>query len=138
MLICNFYYFINIHIIMTANLCQFIGKCNINISISILNHFRHFSGTNICNDYFSLAKACINLFYSFTNFLTVTTNRPAIIFQFIYHISRDNPLGGMYNFYIVMFIYIVFIYERSYKYINRFRRNCRFNNNNAAFLTNFQ
>ena len=59
--------FINIHIVMPADFSQFIGKSDINCTVSIFYNFSHFRSTDIRYNDFALAKRFVYVFNFFTN-----------------------------------------------------------------------
>ena len=123
---------IHIHIIGAADLRQLIGKCNVDITEGILYYLGHLCGTNIRYHDLSLTERAVQSFYFFTDLRAVCTNRTGIMFQLIYHISRNDTLRCVYQIDVLSNGKAVGFNDRTHVFIDGSRRYRRLDDHRCA------
>ena len=128
----NLDYLIDIHIVVTADTGQLVGKGNINGTEGVLNDLGHLSGADVGNDNLSLTEGGIILLDLLTNGLVVSTNGAVVMEQLIDHVAGDDALGGMNKVDVLANLKAVGLHNRTDKLIHRAGRDGGFNNNSSA------
>ena len=86
---------IHIHIIVTADTAELVCKSNVHSTVGILYHFGHFCGTDVGNDYLTLAEGSVIFLHLLTNLFAVSTNGAVVMEQLIHHIAGDDTLRSV-------------------------------------------
>lgn len=86
---------IHIHIVMTANLRQLIGKGNVHAAECILNNLSHLCRFDVDHDNISATEGSIEFFHLLTDFQVIYTNDPVVMEQFVHHVTGDDTFVSM-------------------------------------------
>ena len=127
--------FVHIHIVMTADLRQLVGKGDVHSAESVLHNLGHFSSLNVRDYDFALAEGGIELRHFFADNLVISTDGPIVMQQFIHHVAGDNPLRSVDE----INVFSLFRNQyRSYALLNGARRYCGFDYERSTFRSNLQ
>ncbi len=123
---------IHIHIIVTAYLCQLVGKSNVDCPVRILHDFCHLCRTDIRDYDLALTEGSVIFFYLFSDLPVINADRTVVVDQLIKHISRYDPLRSVCQ------VNIFFRQKRPYIFIDRSGRNGRFDHNDSPLHCDLQ
>ena len=112
---------IHVHIVVTTDTCEFVGKCNVHGSEGVLNNLGHLCGANVSNDDFALAEASIILLYLLSYLAAVGTDGTIVVQQFIDHIAGDDTLRSMHEMDVLANLETVFLNNWTYEVIHSAR-----------------
>ena len=87
--------FVHIHIVVTADTTELIGKSNVYSTVGVFHHLGHLSSANVGNDYFALTEGGIILLNFLANLFIVSTDGAVVVQQLIDHIAGDDSFGSM-------------------------------------------
>ena len=119
---------IHVHIVVTADAAELVGKGNVHGTVGVLYHLSHFSRANVGNDDFALAERGIVLLYLLTNLLAVSTNGTVVMEQLIDHVAGNDTLRSVNQIDVLTNLKSVFLNHWAYELVNGSGTNGRFNN----------
>ena len=86
---------IDIHIVVTADAAELVGKGDVDSTVGVLDDLGHLGRADVGDDDFALAEGGIVALYLLANLLGVGTDGAVVVQQLIDHIAGDDALGGM-------------------------------------------
>ena len=117
---------------MAANAGKFVGKGDVHGTVGVFHHFRHLRRADIGKRDFALTERGIQLAYLLALLGAVSTDGAVVMEQFVDHIARDNPFGGVRQ------VKRCAVEERTDFAVDRTRRNSRLYHRNRVFRRDFQ
>ena len=124
--------FIDIHVVMAADLRQLVCKGNIDCTESILNDLGHLSSTDVGNNDLALAERRIELLHLFTDSLVICADGAVVVQQFVDHVARDDALRSMDKVDILTNLKAICLNHRADILVDSSRRNSRLHDNRCA------
>ena len=89
------YDLVHVHVVVTADAGQLVGKGDVDGAEGVLDHLGHFCSPDVSDNDFSLAERGIVFLDLLSNLATVGTDRTVVVEKFIYHITRYYSLRGV-------------------------------------------
>ena len=87
--------FIHIHVVVTADATQFVGKSDVDGTVGVFHHLGHLGRAYVSDYDFTLAKTGVVFLHLLANLTAVGTDGAVIVEQFVDHVARDDAFGGM-------------------------------------------
>ncbi len=84
--------FIHIQMVRMAYFGQFIGKGDIDIPVGVFDHLGHLGDPDICHHHVALTKGIVKFFDLLSDVAVVRPDGTRIIFQFMDHVTGNDPL----------------------------------------------
>ncbi len=131
---------VNIHIVVTADAAELVGKGDIHGTVGVLNHLGHLGGADIGNDYLTLTETGVIFLHLLTNLAAVGTDGAVVVQQLIHHITRDDALRGMNEVDVLTNLEAVGLNHRAHKLVDGARRDGALYNHSCtlgAYLHHF-
>jgi len=126
---------IDIHIIVTADAAELVGKGDIDGAVGVLDHLGHLGRADVGDDDLALAERGIIALDLLTDLLGVGTDGAVVVQQLIDHIARDDTLGGVNEVDILAYLEAVGLDNRTHELVDSARADGRFNNNCSTLRT---
>ena len=124
---------IHVHVVVTADTAQLVGKGNVHGTVGVLYHLGHLSSADVGYDNLALAERGIVLLYLLTNLFAVGTNGAVVMKEFIYHVTGDNALRGVNQIDVLTNLEAVLLNHRAHELVNSSGANGGFNNYGCTF-----
>ena len=86
---------IDIHIVVTADAAELVGKGDVDGTVGVLDDLGHLGRADVGDDNLTLAEGGIVALDLLANLLGVGTNRAVVVQQLIDHVAGDDALGGV-------------------------------------------
>lgn len=86
---------VHVHVVVTADARELIGKGDVHGAEGILDDLGHFGRPDVRNDDFTLAEAGVAGLDFLPYRLVIGTDRAVVVEEFIDHVAGDDALGGM-------------------------------------------
>ena len=122
---------IDIHIVVTADFCQFVCKGDVDRTEGILNNLSHLCSTDICHNNLALAERRIQSLHLLTNRLIISTNRAVIVQQLVNHVAGDDTLRSMDEIDILTNLETILFNHRANILVDGSRRNSGLDNHGS-------
>ena len=84
-----------VHVVVTADAAEFIGKSDIHGTVGVLDDFGHLGGAGVGDDNLALAEAGVVLLHLLPYLSAVGADGAVVMQEFVDHIAGNDALGGM-------------------------------------------
>ena len=126
---------IDIHIVVTADAAELVGKGDIDGAVGVLDHLGHLGRADVGDDDLALAERGIIALDLLTDLLGVGTDGAVVVQQLIDHIAGDNALGCVDEVDVFAYLEAVLLNDRTHELVDGARADGRFNNNCSTLRT---
>ena len=124
--------FIDIHIVVTADAAELVGKGDVDGTVGVLDHLGHLGRADVGDDDLALAEGGIVLLHFLANLLAVCTNSAVVMEQLVHHIARNDTLRGVNKINVFTNLEAILFNHGAHKLINGSRADSGFNNHSGS------
>ena len=87
--------FIHIHVVVTADAAELIGKGDVHGTVGVLHHLGHLGRADVGHHNLALAEAGVVLLHALSNLAAVGTDGAIVVQQLVHHVARDDTLRSV-------------------------------------------
>ncbi len=109
---------IDIHIIVTADAAELVGKGDIDGAVGVLDHLGHLGRADVGDDDLALAEGGVVALDLFADLLGVGSDSAIVVQQLIDHIARDDTLRGVDEVDIFAYLEAVLLNDRTHELVD--------------------
>ena len=88
---------IHVHIVMTADACEFVSECNVHSAEGVLYHLGHLGGADVGDDDLALAERGVQAGDPLSRGAVVGADGAVVVQQLIDHVTGNDTLWSMYE-----------------------------------------
>jgi len=123
---------IDIHIVVTADAAELVGKGDVDGAVGVLDHLGHLGRADVGDDDLALAEGGVVTLDLLADLLGVGTDGAVVVQQFIDHIAGDDALGSVDEVDVFAYLEAVLLNDRTHELVDGARADGRFDDDGGS------